>query len=103
LLHETSLASKRVSANLTAQHLTDNGTTAFSDSVTNANSPTESTLAVTNSLLVGVSYSDSFTSSSNATNSSASATFQTVGAANNYLSPNSPYRTAGTANINPKS
>ncbi len=99
LIDKGYLAIKGWSANLAAENLTVDGTTVFFDSITNATYSTESTLAVTNSLLVSVSYSDSFTSSSNATNSSASATFQTVGAGNNYLIPSSPYRNVGTTNI----
>src|SRR5439155_5897756 len=101
LIDKGYLAIKGFSANLTAENLTVNGTTVFFDSITNATYPTESALAVTNSLLVSVSYSDSFTGSSNATNSSSSATFQTVGAGNTYLLLTSAYRNAGTTNINP--
>src|SRR6266699_4158759 len=102
LIDKGYMAIKGFSANLTAEHLTVNGTTVFFDSITNATYPTESTLALTNSLLVGVSYGDSYTGGSNATNSSASTTFQNVGAGNTYLLPNSPYRNAGTTNIHAK-
>ena len=96
------MAIKGWSANLSAENLTVNGTTWLFDSVTNATYPTPSALAVTNSLLVAFSYSDSFTGSSNATNSSSSATFQTVGTGSTYLMPNSQYRNAGTTNIHAK-
>jgi len=102
LIDKCSLAIKGFSPNLTAENLTVNGTTVFFDSITNATYPTESTLVVSNSLLVGVSYGDNYIGSSNATNSSASATFQSVGAGNTYLLPNSPYRNAGTTNIHAK-
>src|SRR2546428_2325261 len=101
LIDKGYLAIKGWSANLAAENLTVDGTTVFFDSINNATYSTESSLAVTNSLLVGVGNGDSYTSSWNATNSSASATFQTVGAGRNYLLPTSPYRNAGTTKINP--
>ena len=102
LIDKSYLAIKGWSANLTAEHLTVDGSALYSlffNNVTNATYPTPSTLAVTNSLLVGISYSDSYTGSWNATNSSASTTFQTIGAASHYLTANSPYRNSGTTNI----
>src|SRR5207249_5808678 len=65
LIDKGYLAIKGFSANLTAENLTVNGTTVFFDSITNATYPTESALAVTNSLLVGVGNGDSYTSNSN--------------------------------------
>ncbi len=56
------------------------------------------TLTMTNSLLVGVTNTGSFTSNSVSTGTAS--TFQTVGAASHYLADNSPYRNAGTTNIN---
>ncbi len=103
LIHKGFKAIQGYSAtNMTAEHLTIDGTTWAFYSVTNGTYPTPSTLTVTNSLLVGVSSTYSFTGGSNATNSSASATFQAVGAGNNYLLPNSQYRNVGTTNITPK-
>ena len=101
LIEKGDVAIKGWSASLSAEHLTVNGTSVFFYSVTNATYPTESTLAVTNSLLVDVTYTNSYTGSWNGTSSSATATFQTVGAGNHYLLPNSSYRNAGTTNITP--
>src|SRR6266516_3517614 len=101
LIDKGYMAIKGWSANLTAENLTVDGTTVFFGSFTNATYPTPSTLAVTNSLLVSVGNGNSYISSSNATNSSASATFQTLGAGSHYLSSSSSYRNAGTTNINP--
>src|SRR5437867_1916620 len=102
LIDKGYLAIRGWSANLSAENLTVNGTTWFFYSQTNGTYQDPSTLTVTNSLLVAVSSTDSYTSSSNATNSSSSATFQTVGAGSNYLLADSPYRNAGTTNINPE-
>ena len=57
------------------------------------------TLNVTNSLLVAVTNVGTISGSSNATNSSPSSVFQTVGAGNHYLASGSSYRNAGTTNI----
>ena len=57
------------------------------------------TLNVTNSLLVAVTNIGTISGSSNATNSSGSGVFQTVGAGNHYLASGSGYRNAGTTNI----
>src|SRR5207247_3566698 len=102
LIDKRYLASQSWPANLTAEHLTVDGSALYSlffNNVTNATYPTPSTLAVTNSHFVRISSSDSYTGSWNATNSSASTTFQTIGAASHYLTANSPYRNAGTTNI----
>ena len=57
-------------------------------------------IAITNSLLVSVTnWGAGFTSVNNATNSSSSAVFQTVGAGSHYLASGSTYRGAGTANV----
>ena len=102
LIHKGFKAIQGYSAtNMKAEHLTIDGTTWAFYSVTNGTYPTPSTLAMTNSLLVGVSSTYSFTGTSNATNSSPSATFQTVGAGSNYLISNSSYRNSGTTNITP--
>ena len=62
---------------------------------------TTDNIAITNSLLVSVTnWGVGFTSVNNATNSSSSAVFQTVGAASHYLT-NSSYRGVGTASVDP--
>ena len=62
---------------------------------------TNDSIAITNSLLVSVTnWGVGFTSVHNATNSSSSTVFQTVGAASHYLT-NSSYRGIGTANVDP--
>jgi hypothetical protein len=68
-------------------------------------------VALTNTLLIGVTnwfgtstgtvLSDPFTSYNCVTNASDAGIFQTVGAGSHYLAPDSPYRNAGTTNINP--
>jgi hypothetical protein len=59
-------------------------------------------LSVTNSLFVCVTnWGGSFTGAYNATNISDSGVFQTIGAGSHYLATNSPYRNAGTTNIDP--
>ena len=61
---------------------------------------TNDSIAITNSLLVSVTnWGVGFTSVSNATNSSSSTVFQTVGAASHYLASGSSYRGIGTANV----
>jgi len=57
------------------------------------------TLNVTNSLLVAVTNIGTITGAFNATNSSSSGVFQSVGAGNNYLSAASTNRNSGTTNI----
>src|SRR6185369_6891527 len=63
------------------------------------NGSTNITLNVTNSLLVAVTNIGTISGSSIATNSSGSGVFQSVGAANHYLSVGSTYRNSGTTNI----
>jgi hypothetical protein len=60
------------------------------------------TVSITNSLLVGVTnFGSSFTSVNNYTNSSDAGIFQTLGGGSHYLASSSPYRNAGTTNIDP--
>ena len=62
---------------------------------------TSDSIAITNSLLVSVTnWGAGFTSVNNATNSSSSTVFQTVGAASHYLT-NNTYRGVGAANVDP--
>ena len=62
---------------------------------------TNDSIAITNSLLVSVTnWGVGFTSVNNATNSSSSTVFQTVGAASHYLATSS-YRGIGTASVDP--
>jgi len=58
------------------------------------------TLSLTNSLLNAITNLGTFTSVNNATNNS-SGIFQVVGGGGYYLATNSPYRNAGTTNIDP--
>ncbi|HXC34898.1 MAG TPA: LamG-like jellyroll fold domain-containing protein [Candidatus Acidoferrales bacterium] len=61
-----------------------------------------SSLAATNCLFVGLATLDgAFAGGNNATNPSASGVFRTAGGGGHYLSAGSPYRAAGTANIDP--
>jgi len=99
LIDQSTVAIRGCSANLTAEHVTTDGTILFFQSTTNATYTTPSTMTVTNSLFVNVYSFGAFTGGPNATNSSASTTFQSVGASSHYLLPNSPYRNAGTTNI----
>jgi hypothetical protein len=55
-------------------------------------------VVLTNSLLVAVTYAGSYSGSNNQSNSSPSATFQTVGAGQHYLLDNT-YRNQGTTNV----
>src|SRR5437667_1616653 len=63
------------------------------------NGSTNITLNVTNSLLVAVTNIGTIFGSSNATNSSGSGVFQSVGAGNHYLATGSTNRNSGTTNI----
>jgi len=57
---------------------------------------------LTNSLLISITNPlPSFTGAYNGTNSNPAAVFQTVGAGAHYLATNSPFRDAGTTNIDP--
>jgi hypothetical protein len=56
---------------------------------------------LTNCLLTAVGYTNGFSGLSNAVLASASGVYQTVGGGRHYLAANSPYRNAGTTNINP--
>ena len=59
------------------------------------------TLSLTNCLLVAVTNAGTFASNSVSIVSTTNGIFQIVGAGAHYLATNSPYRNAGTANINP--
>ena len=79
---------------INAQNVTVDGAGKFFD---NAGG---STLNLTNSLLVSITNAgNSHGGSFNFTNSSSSSVFQTVGAGTHYLAAGSPYRDAGTTNI----
>jgi hypothetical protein len=69
----------------TADHLNDNSQTLF----------------LTNCLLVAITNASSFTSNTVSSVSSTNGIFQVVGAGFHYLAGGSPYRDAGTTNINP--
>ena len=58
------------------------------------------TFFLTNSLLVAVTNTGSYSGSNNASNTTPASVFQTVGASAAYLQAGSPYRDAGTTNIN---
>src|SRR4051812_4102823 len=61
--------------------------------------PANSTLALTNSLLVNVITNAGIIVTTNYTVTTTNAVFQTVGAGAHYLADDSPYRDAGTTNI----
>ncbi len=90
--YTTTFASSGSGENLTIDQATRLYTTGGSGSIS---------LALTNSLLVAVTYPGSYTGSHNATTSNPSTVFQTVGAGSHYLPAGSSWRGAGTSNIDP--
>lgn len=76
------------------EHVTVNGATSF-----NYNNSI-GTLTVTNSLLVAVGTLGTYSGTSVSTASSTAGVFETAGGASHYLASGSPYRDAGSTNIN---
>lgn len=83
----------------TASGITGNVEQLTTDIASRVNGSSSLTLYVTNSLLVQVTNSSSYSGSGNATASSGSGIFQTIGAGAHYLPASSPYRNAGVTNI----
>jgi hypothetical protein len=82
-------------ATLRSEHLTVNGSTKLMNDLSG------STVAITNSFLIGVTnFGGTFTSASNYTNSSSAGLFSESGAGKYYLASGSPYRDVGTTLIN---
>jgi len=71
------------------------------DQVQNFNNSTNCVYFLTNSLLVACTNVGPYSGANNASSNASANVFQTVGGGSHYLVANSPYRDAGTANIDP--